>query len=129
MNNRYPFPMIDDLLYQLKGESMFSKIDMRSGYHQLCIKEEIIYKISFRNRYGSYEFVVVPFGLNNAPTTFMCLMNCVLCPYLDKFVIVFIDDILIYYKNKEEHVKHLAAMWRFLREHLLYAKLSKCSFF
>ena len=84
---------------QLKGVTVLSKIDMRLGYHQVCIKEEDIYKISFRARYGHYEFVIVPFGLTNAPTTFMCLMNSVLCPYLEGFFIVFIDNILIYYKN------------------------------
>ena len=107
---------------------MFSKIDLRFGYHQVSIKEDI-YKIAFRTRYGHYEFVVVPFGLTNAPTTFMCLMNSVLHPHLDKFVIVFIDDILVYSKNEEEHVEHLAVALRLLREHQLYAKLSKCSFF
>jgi len=108
---------------------VFSKIGLRSGYHQVHIKEEDIYKTAFRIRYGHYEFVVVPFGLTNAPTTFMCLMNSVLHPYMDKFMIVFIDDILIYSKNGEEHVKHLAKVLRFLREHQLYVKLRKCSFF
>lgn len=96
---------------------MFSKVDLRSGYHQVRIKEEDIYKSGFRTRYGYYEFVVVPFGLTNAPTTFMCLMNTTLCPYLDKFVIVFNDDILIYSKNKKEHVYHLEIVSRLLTEH------------
>jgi len=129
IKNRYPLQRIDDFFDQLKEATMFSKIDMRSGYHQVHIKEEDIYKTAFRTRYGHYEFVVVPFGLTNAPTTFMCLMNSVLRPYLDKFFIVFIDDILIYSKNEEEHPEHLATILRLLREHQLYAKLNKCSFF
>ncbi|WP_369124373.1 reverse transcriptase family protein [Actinobacillus pleuropneumoniae] len=96
---------------------MFSKIGLRSGYHQVHIKEEDIYKTLFRTRYGHYEFVVVPFCLTNAPTTFMCLMNRVLRPYLDKFVIFFFHDILVYSKNEEEHAKHLATVLIFLREH------------
>ena len=108
---------------------MFSKIDLRSGYHQVHNKEQDIYKTAFRTRCGHYEFVVVPFGLTNAPTTFMCLMNIVLCHYLDKFFIMFIDDILVYSKNEEEHVEHLAVVLRLLREHQLYAKLIKFSFF
>ena len=108
---------------------MFLKIDLKSGYHQVHIKEEDIYKTIFRTRYEHYDFAVVPFGLTNTPTTFMCLMNSVLHPYLDKFVIVFIDDILVYSKNEEEHAEHLATVLRLQREHLLYAKLSKCSFF
>ena len=108
---------------------MFLKIYLRSRYHQVCIKEEDIYKTTFKTRYGNYEFVVVPFGLTNAPSTFMCLMNSVLRPYLDKFVIVFIDDILVYSKNDEENAQHLATVLRLLRENPLYAKLNKCSFF
>ena len=108
---------------------MFSKIDLRSGYHQVCIREEDIYKTLFRSRYGNYDFVVVPFGLTNALATFMCLMNSVLHPYLDNFVIMFIDDIPICSKNEEEHVEHLVALFRLLRENQLYAKLSECSFF
>ena len=95
---------------------MFSKINLISGYHQVCIKEEDIFKTVFRTRYGHYEFVVVPFGLTNDPATFMCFMNSVLCPYLDKFVIVFINDILVYSKNEEEHVENLATILRLLRE-------------
>ena len=95
---------------------MFSKIDLRSGYHQVHIKEEDIYKTAFRTRYGNYKFVIVPFGLTNDPTILMCFMNNVLHPYLDKFVIMFIDDILVYSKNEEEHFKHLETMLKFLRE-------------
>jgi len=129
IKNRYPLPRINDLFDQLKGETMFSNIDLRSGYRQVRIKEEDIYKTTFMIKYGHYEFVVVPFRLNNALATFMCLMNNVLRPYLDKFVIVFIDDILVYSKNEEEHVEHLATILRFLREHQLYSKLNKCTFF
>ena len=129
IKSRYPLSRIDELFDQLKGEIVLSNIDLRSRYHQVRIKEEDIYKTTFRTKYGNYDFVVVPFFLTNSPVTFMCLMNNVLCPYLDQFVIVFIDDILIYSKNEEDHVKHLAVVLRFLRENQLYAKLSMCSFF
>ena len=107
IKNKYPLPMINDLFDQLGGVSIFSKIDLRSGYHQVQIKGEDILKIAFRTRYGHYEFVVVPFVLTNAPATFMCLMNNVLSKFLDKFVLVFIDNILIYSKNRKEHEEHL----------------------
>ena len=95
IKNRYPLPRIDDLFEQLRGATVFLKIDLRSGYHQVRIKDEDTFKTSFRTRYGHYEFVVMPFGLTNAPTIFMCLMNNVMHKYLDKFVVIFIDDILI----------------------------------
>ena len=114
---------------KLKGEKTFLKIDMRLGYHYVHIKEDGIHKTTFRTRYGHYEFVVVPFNLTNAQATFMCLMNSVLRPYLNKSIIVFIDDILVYSKNQEENVEHLAVVLRFLREHQLYSKLIKCIFF
>ncbi|GJY43889.1 putative reverse transcriptase domain-containing protein [Tanacetum coccineum] len=107
VKNRYPLPRIDDLFDQLQGSSVYSKIDLRSGYHQLRVREEDIPKTAFRTRYGHYEFQVMPFGLTNAPAVFMDLMNRVCKPYLDKFVIVFIDDILIYSKSKQEHKEHL----------------------
>ncbi|GKC84026.1 putative reverse transcriptase domain-containing protein, partial [Tanacetum coccineum] len=128
IKNRYPLPKIDDLFDQLQGSSVYSKIDLRSGYHQLRIREEDIPITAFRTRYGHYEFQVMPFGLTNAPAVFMDLMNRVCKPYLDKFVIIFIDDILIYSKNKEEHGKHLKTILNLLRSKKLYAKFSKCDF-
>jgi hypothetical protein len=104
VKNKYPLPRIDDLFDQLKDAEIFSKIDLRSGYHQVSIKEEYINKTAFRTRYGHYEFIVVPFGLSNAPTIFKCLMNGVFREYLDKFVIVFLDYILIYSKSEEESI-------------------------
>ncbi|GJY33497.1 putative reverse transcriptase domain-containing protein [Tanacetum coccineum] len=128
IKNRYPLPRIDDLFDQLQGSSVYSKIDLRSGYHQLRVRDEDIPKTAFRTRYGHYEFQVMPFGLTNAPAVFMDLMNRVCKPYLDKFVIVFIDDILIYSRNKEEHANHLRIILELLRKEKLYAKFSKCDF-
>ncbi|GJS94046.1 putative reverse transcriptase domain-containing protein [Tanacetum coccineum] len=128
VKNRYPLPRIDDLFDQLQGSSVYSKIDLRSGYHQLRVREEDIPKTAFRTRYGHYEFQVMPFGLTNAPAVFMDLMNRVCKPYLDKFVIVFIDDILIYSKNKKEHEEHLKMILELLKKEELYAKFSKCEF-
>ncbi|GJZ85633.1 putative reverse transcriptase domain-containing protein [Tanacetum coccineum] len=116
VKNRYPLPRIDDLFDQLQGSSIYSKIDLRSGYHQLRVREEDIPKTAFRTRYGHYEFQVMPFGLTNAPAVFMDLMNRVCKPYLDKFVIVFIDDILIYSKNKQEHAEHLKLILELLKK-------------
>ncbi|GKB24796.1 putative reverse transcriptase domain-containing protein [Tanacetum coccineum] len=113
---------------QLQGSSVYSKIDLRSGYHQLRVREEDILKTAFRTRYGHYEFQVMPFGLTNAPAVFMDLMNRVCKPYLDKFVIVFIDDILIYSKTKQEHEEHLKLILELLKKEELYAKFSKCEF-
>jgi hypothetical protein len=129
IKNKYPLPRIDDLFDQLKDARIFSKIDLRSRYHQVRIKEEDISKTAFRTRYGHYEFTVVPFGLSNAPTVFMCLMNRVFREHLDKFFIVFLDDIIIYSKSEEEHEHHLRMVLQVLREHQLYAKLRKCSFY
>ncbi|KAB2617261.1 S ribonuclease [Pyrus ussuriensis x Pyrus communis] len=128
IKNRYPLPRIDDLFDQLRGACVFSKIDLRSGYYQLKISRDDVPKTAFRTRYGHYEFLVMPFGLTNAPAAFMDLMNRVFQPYLDRFVIVFIDDILVYSKSKAEHVRHLTLVLKRLREHQLYAKFSKCQF-
>nr|GEV76513.1 retrotransposon protein, putative, Ty3-gypsy subclass [Tanacetum cinerariifolium] len=116
VKNRYPFPRIDDLFDQLQGSSVYSKIDLRSGYHQLQVREKDIPKTAFRTRYGHYEFQIMPFGLTNVPTVFMDLMNRVCRPYLDEFMIVFIDDILIYSKNKKEHEEHLKAILELLKK-------------
>jgi hypothetical protein len=107
VKNKYPLPRIDDPFDQLKDARIFSNIDLRSGYHQVRIKEEDISKTAFKTRYGHYEFIVVPFGFSNAPSAFMCLMNGVFREYLDKFIIVFLDDIVIYSKLEEEHEHHL----------------------
>eukprot|EP00253_Pinus_taeda_P002305 PITA_02305 len=129
IKNKYPLPRIDELFDQVKGATVFSKIELRSGYHQIRIKDEDIAKTTFRTRYGHYEFVVLPFGLTNAHATFMCLMNNIFHPYLDQFVLIFIDDILIYSRTIEEHYEHLRMVLQTLREHQLYAKFSKCDFF
>ena len=128
IKNRYPLPRIDDLMDQLIGASVFSKIDLRSGYHQIRVKAEDIQKTAFRTRYGHYEYSVMPFGVTNAPGVFMEYMNRIFHPYLDKFVVVFIDDILIYSKNDEEHAEHLRIVLELLKDKKLYAKLSKCEF-
>ncbi|GKF00350.1 putative reverse transcriptase domain-containing protein, partial [Tanacetum coccineum] len=128
IKNHYPLSRIDDLFDQLQGSSVYSKIDLRSGYHQLRVRDKDIPKTAFKTRYGHYEFQVMPFDLTNAPAVFMDLMNRVCKPYLDKFVIVFIDDILIYSHNKEEHEDHLRIILEALKKEKLYAKLSKCDF-
>ena len=128
IKNKYPLPRIDDLFDQLQGAQVFSKIDLRSGYYQLKIKEEDISKTAFRTRYGHYEFLVMPFGLTNAPAAFMELMNRIFQPLLDDSVIVFIDDILVYSRSNQEHEEHLRNVLSILREKKLYAKFSKCEF-
>ncbi|KAA3474331.1 Transposon Ty3-G Gag-Pol polyprotein [Gossypium australe] len=125
IKNKYPFPRIDDMLDQFKGASVFSKIDLRSGYHQLKVKEGDIHKMAFRTRYGHYEFLVMPFGLTNAPAAFMDIMNRVFQSYLDQFVVVFIDDILVYSKSEEEHDAHIRVVLQVLRENQLFAKFRK----
>ena len=116
-----PMPRINDLYDQLAGSSVFSKMDLRLGYHQIKIQNEDIPKTTFTTRYGLYEFTVMSFGLTSAPTTFSCLMNSIFMEYLDKFVVVYLDDIFIYSKNKEEHAEHLRLVLMKLREHHLYA--------
>jgi hypothetical protein len=128
IKNMYPLPRIEDLFDQLRGASVFSKIDLRSSYHQLRIRPSDIPKMTFITKYGLYEFTVMSFGLTNAPAFFMNLIDSVFMDYLDKFVVVFIDDILIFSQSEEEHVNHLKMVLQRLREHQLYAKLSKCEF-
>ncbi|KAA3483043.1 DNA/RNA polymerases superfamily protein [Gossypium australe] len=128
IKNMYLLSRIDDLFDQLNGASFFSKIDLRSGYHQLKVKEADIHKMAFRTRYGHYEFLVMPFGLTNAPAAFMDMMNRVFQPYLDRFVVVFIDGILVYSKTEEEQESHLRVVLQILWEKQLYAKFSKCEF-
>jgi hypothetical protein len=128
IKNKYPLPRIDVLFDQLVGAKVFSKIDLRSGYHQIKIRACDIPKTAFSTRYGLYEYLVMSFGLTNAPAYFMYLMNSVFMPELDKFVVVFIDDILVYSKNEDEHTEHLHIVLQRLRDHRLYAKLSKCDF-
>jgi len=128
IKNKYPLPRINDLFDQLQGAKYFSKIDLRSGYYQLKIRPSDVQKTAFVTRYGQYEFTVMPFGLTNAPAYFMNLMNKVFIEELDKFVVVFIDDILIYSKSAKEHDQHLRIVLEKLRAHELYAKFSKCEF-
>jgi hypothetical protein len=128
IKNKYPLLKIEDLFDQMKGASIFSKIDLRSGYHQLKIWELDIPMTAFRTRYGLYEYTVMSFGLTNAPAYFMYLMNKLFMEYLDKFVVVLIDDILIFSKMEEEHEKHLRMVLEKLRSNQLYAKFSKCEF-
>ena len=128
IKNKYPLPLIDGLFDQLQGSVVYSKLDLRQGYYQLRIKKEDIPKTAFNSRYGHFEFVVMPFGLTNAPTAFMDLMQRIFKKYLDQFVVVFIDDILVYSKTREDHAKHLEIVLQVLREHKLYAKFSKCEF-
>ena len=128
IKNRYPLPRIDDLFDQLRGARIYSKIDLCTGYHQLRVREADIPKTVFRMRYGHFEFTVMPFILTNAPATFMDLMHRIFQPYLDQFVIVFVDDILIYSKFEEDHEDHLRVVLQVLRDHQLYAKFSKYEF-
>jgi hypothetical protein len=128
IKNKYLLPCIDDLFDHMRGAKVFSKIDLRSGYHQMRMRLSDIPKTTFTTRYGLYEYTVMSFGLTNAPAYFMYLMNKVFMEYLDKFVVVFIDDVLIYSKNEGEHEEHLRLVLQKLREQQLYAKFSKCDF-
>ena len=128
IKNRYPLPRIDDLFDQLRGAWVYSKIDLHRGYHKLRVREADIPKTMLRTRYGHFKFIVMPFRLTNALAAFMYLMHRVFQPYLDRFVVVFIDDILIYSKSEEEHECHLRIVLQILRDHQLYAKFSKYEF-
>jgi hypothetical protein len=128
LKNKYPLPRIEDLFDQMRGARVFSKIDLRSGYHQMGIRPSDIPKTAFSTRYGLYEFTVMSFGLTNAPAYFMNLTNKVFMEYLDRFVVVFIDDIIIYSKSDSDHEEHLRLVLQKLRENQLYAKNSKCEF-
>ena len=128
VKNQYPLPRIDDLFYQLRGARVYSKIDLHTSYHQLRVRETDIPKTTFRTHYGHFEFTVMPFGLTNAPAAFMDLMHRVFQPYLDQFVVVFVDDILIYSQSEREHEYNLRIALKLLRDHQLYVKFSKCKF-
>jgi len=128
IKNTYPLPHIEDLFDQLKGAKVFSKIDLQSGYNQIRVREQDIKKTAFSTRYGHYEFKVMSFGLTNTPACFMETMNSMLHPYLDNFVVVFIDDIIVYSKTEEDHARHLRTVLETLRQHKFYAKLKKCEF-
>ena len=128
IKNWYPLPRIDDLFDQLRGARVDSKIDLYTGYHQLRVRVANIPKTTFRTQYGNFEFIVMPFRLTNVPSAFMDLMHRVFQPYLDQFVVVFVDDFLINSQSEEEHEDHLRIILQVLREHQLYAKFNKCKF-
>lgn len=128
IKNKYHLPRIYDLMDQLVGACVFSKIDLRSGYHQIHVKPDDILKTAFRIRYSHYEYTIMSFGVPNVLSVFMEYMHRIFHPYLNQFVVVFIDGILIYSKSEEEYAEHLKVVWQLLRDDKLYAKLSKCEF-
>uniref|UniRef100_A0ACD5TJZ9 Uncharacterized protein n=1 Tax=Avena sativa TaxID=4498 RepID=A0ACD5TJZ9_AVESA len=128
MKNKLPLPVINELLDDLAGTNYFSKLDLRAGYHQIRMKPEDELKTAFKTHHGHFQFRVMPFSLTNAPATFQCLMNSIFDPHIRKFVLVFVDDILVYSRTSQDHIQHLETVFTTLYEHNLFVKRSKCSF-